>query len=138
MNSYKILTLSGHSPEFKQYENMVYSDFLESLRYGNDWFKMIDQDNYYQSYHQVIHGLLSRGDSTVRLAVFTDEPDTCLGWSLSSSSLLHYVYVKKDARKKGIGRELLPKGFDHITHLTTVGVIIWRQKLPTIKFNPFL
>jgi hypothetical protein len=117
---------------------MIYSDFLRTLRFGNDWFKLIDSDAYYGAYHQVIDALLSRPHSCVKLAVLSDEPDTCLGWSMSESNMLHFIYVKGDARNKGIGRSILPKEFDTITHLTTIGLSVWNNKFPNAIFNPFL
>ncbi len=138
MSSYKILSLSGSDPALRSYEAMIYSDFLKSLRYGNEWYSLIDSDRYFGVYKQVIASLLKRPLSNVRLAVLTDDPDTCLGWSLSEGKSLHYVFVKKDTRLQGIATELLPKNFTQVTHLTKAGRAIWCNKYQNAIFDPFL
>lgn len=45
--------------------------------------------------------------STTLLACAPDAPDTYLGWASACDGLLCYVYIKHQARKLGIGRELI-------------------------------
>jgi len=116
---------------------MIFKDFKRSLRHSNEWFGLIDKKIYYKVYQSVIESLLSRPESAVRLAVLADDLDNCLGWSLSESKKLHYVYVKEDFRNIGIAKSLLPKEFDQITHLTKAGQSIWQSKFPNVIFNPF-
>lgn len=73
----------------------------------------------------------------VALAVLTDDTDVVLGWSVYEGSILHFVFVKRDARKQGIGTELIPKNAEVITHLTKSGKAIWKKKHQYLKFNPF-
>lgn len=140
MSAYKVISLHGSDPSLGAYLSLIHSTFKRSLRYGNDWYKLIDKDCYYQAYNQVVTVLLSRPAALVRLAVLTDDPDTCLGWSLSEEKTLHYVFVKANVgiRKLGIGTHLLPKEFNRITHLTRIGREIWQSKFPEVVFNPFL
>lgn len=137
MSSYKILTLSGSDDALNPYRSMIYSDFLKSLRFGNEWYGLIDSDSYYLAYGKVLTHLLYQPGSKVMLAVLTDEPDTCLGWSLSNDKKFHYCFVKSDQRCKGIGRSLMPKTFDQVTHLTRIGQAIRKSKFSDIVFNPF-
>ena len=44
---------------------------------------------------------------TCKLLVPLDKPDVYLGWALFRGSYLDFVYVKKDARKLGFGRDLV-------------------------------
>lgn len=140
MNGIKILTFSGSDPALKRYEGLLYTSFLSSLRYGNEWFKEIDADVYYEVYHKLIENLLGRRETLVKLAVLPDDPDTCIGWSISEPRVLHYIYVKGDikARQLGIGKQLLPLEFNTISHLTKIGKVIWKKKFKHVKFNPFL
>ena len=141
MKGYKLLTFSGSDPALSPYKNMIYSYFMSSLRSGNSWFKEIEATVYKDVYHRVIESLLSRSLSTIRLAVLPDDPDTCIGWSLSENEkTVHYVFVKSgiDARRRGIGTDLLPKDFETLTHLTKNGICLWKNKFPQAKFNPFL
>lgn len=137
MSSYRVITLSGSDPALSPYRSMLYSDFLKSLRYGNDWFKEIDSKTFFTVYRGFIDAILNRVDTVVKLAVLSDDLDNCLGWSLYEGPKLHYVFVKKDYRKKGIANALLWKEFSQITHLTKTGKAIWHTKHPSVRFDPF-
>lgn len=132
---YKIISYLGvHLPN--EYVNLVIAPFLNSLRYGNDLFKLIDQDSYYKAYSKFVELLLKRPKAIVRLAELDDK--TVLGWSLSENEILHYVWVKKEVRRQGIARALLPKKFTSISHITNKGLNIWVNKFPEVKFDPFV
>lgn len=134
--SYKIVPHLGYELP-RQYQNMVYSKWLRSLRYGNDYFKLIDSAVYYDAYHRYIKTVLHRTNSIVRLAVLSDDMDVVLGFSISEKQILHYCHVHKDNRKQGIARSLVPFKVKAITHITKTGLSIWSSKLPTAIFNPF-
>ncbi len=143
MSVYRVITMNGSDPGLEPYRHLIFSSFLKSLRYLNPWFALIDQTAYFDMYHAVIENLLKRPMAVVKLAVLDDEPGedethTCLGWSLSEDNRLHYVFVKVDLRKQGIGKQLLPKDFNEISHLTVIGKHIWQRKFPKVAFNPFL
>lgn len=138
MSSYSVVILSGCDPMVRNYRPMIYSDWMKSLRFGNDWYKMIDSDAYYSIYEQIIDKLLCRENATVRLALMTDDLDLCCGWSLSEGSTLHYMFVKKDGRNQGIGTSLMPKDLTHVSHLTKIGQAIRKSKYPDVIFNPFI
>ena len=137
---YEILTFSAKDPAFAPYRNMVVSFFLRSLKSGNDWFDAIEAETYWHIYHGVIQAILSRMETTVKLAVLPDDPETALGFSLYEGHRLHYLCVKSgiEARRQGIGTALLPDGITHFTHLTKLGQKLWKKKYPEWKFNPFL
>ena len=57
-----------------------------------------------------VRAILARPDSVLRVACLPDDSDAILGWAVISADephTLHYVYVRKDARKQGIARLLL-------------------------------
>lgn len=135
-DSYKILKFAAiRLPD--QYRNMLFSEFLRSLRFGNEYFKLIEAEPYFQVYHAYFSVLLSRPESLVKIAVLTDDPDVALGWSLSEFDKLHYVYVKKDFRRTGIGRALVSEPFTRFSHVTKIALSLWTSKFPSAKFNPF-
>jgi len=138
MSSYKILTMSGTDPELSPYLGTLYVDFIHTLRSGCDWFKAIDEDRYYKKYKAEIPKFLARPEIVIRLACLTDDLDVCLGWSVSEGSKLHYVYVRKDQRRQGIGTSVLPKEFNTITHLTHSGWFFRKKVFPNIIFDPFI
>lgn len=135
-DSYQIISSPGpRLPE--SYRAIIYSRFMRSLRFGNDYFRLIDSDAYYRSYEKYIDVLLSRSGCVIHLAVLTDNHDVVLGWSMFENEKLHYVHVGKDYRKMGIAKELCHSPFTTITHLTKCGASIWNNKIPHVKFIPF-
>ena len=117
--------------------NLVLSSFLKGVRYGNEYFKLIDKDAYYTSYRNYIGHLLDRSRSILRLAILGGTPEVILGWSLMEFNTLHFVFVKKDVRRQGIARALVPGRIERITHLTKTGLALWSCKTPEAKFDPF-
>lgn len=134
--TYSIISFPGKSLP-ASYTNVVLVKWMRSLKYGNEFFKLINSDDYYASYQKYIQLLLNRSDSVVRLAVLSDDNDVVLGWSLIEGDILHYVHVQAEQRNKGIGKMLVPIRINIITHLTKTGMNIWNKKLSHAIFNPF-
>lgn len=116
-------------------KNLIYSSWLKGLRHGNDWFTLIDSKSYYKTYHDIVEALLS--EATVKIAHLKSDKDVILGYSVSSEKTLHWVFVKSLYRGKGVGKTLVPEGFDTVTHLTRLGVG-YLKKHPDLIFDPFL
>lgn len=133
--SYKIITYPGNQLP-QDMRSLIIAPFLNSLRYGNDLFKLIDKNSYYSVYPKYIEALLRRDNSIIKTAALDDE--TILGWSLIENKTLHYIWVKKEVRRQGIGQSLLPKEFDVISHITNKGMNIWVSKYPKVRFDPFI
>jgi GNAT superfamily N-acetyltransferase len=134
--SYKVVTYPGSElPE--AYRNLIFSKWMRSLRFGNEYYKLIDSDAYYSTYHKYIEMLLNRPTTSVNLAVLADEPDTALGWSVTEPGILHFIHVQRELRKQGIGKALTPPDTTVITHVTKIGLSLWPTKLPNARFNPF-
>lgn len=127
--------LGSELPE--TYRNMILAKWLRTLRFGNDFFKLIESDAYFESYQKYIKLILARPQCIVRLAVLTDAPDVCLGFSVSEPGTLCYVWVHKDNRKVGVATALTQFPFRYITHLTNTAMSIWSKKLPNVQFDPF-
>jgi GNAT superfamily N-acetyltransferase len=135
--SYKVISFTGHLPD--AYLNLIYSKWLRSLRFGNEYFKLIDSDSYYSTYNKYIGAILQRPNVCVRLAVLTDDADVVLGFSVCRGRTLDYVHVHKDQRRQGIGTALVPKDIEVITHLTNTGASIWASHTShKVIFNPFI
>lgn len=116
--------------------NLIRAPFLNSLRSGNDWYKLIDNDHYFAIYPKVIEALLLRPKIKVRFAELKDQ--TILGWCMYEDSLVHYIWVKSELRRQGIGQSLLPKEFDSVSHLTNKALRLWTQHYPHVRFTPFI
>lgn len=122
----------------KQYEPMIYSKWLRSLKFGNPAYKCLESSVYYKGYHDFIEKLMAKPDSVVRLAVLTDDQDIALGFSVAREDVLDYVHVQKDYRRQGIAKKLLPPKVTMFTHFTLVAGEIWRgnYKYRHLKFDP--
>lgn len=133
--SYRIVTMNASDIPTDMMP-LVLAPFLNSLRYGNDYFKFIDQNSYYHTYKRFItEVLLKRPGAKLRLAKLNDE--TVLGWCLFENKTLHYVWVKDEQRRQGIGKSIVP-AFDTFTHLTRRGMSIWASRFKDAIFNPFI
>lgn len=116
--------------------NFILATWLKGLRYGNDWFGLIDAPVYYSNYQKVIESILQSGATTVRVACLKESPDVILGYSVSQGDRLVWVFVKKSWRLIGIAKSLVPTGVKSVSHLTEVGKAILKKN-PTVSFNPF-
>lgn len=134
--SYTVVVCSGPSLA-EQYRPMIYSKWLRSLRYGNEFFKRIDQTSYFKSYHKYISQLLADPKTTICLAALSDDRDVVLGFSVSRGTILDYVHVHKDNRNLGIANSLIPKSIDTYSHITKDAEKYLRNKLAKWNFNPF-
>jgi len=135
-SSYQVIQFKG--PELPEcYTSLIYSKWLRSLRYGNDYFKLIEPDSYYKTYNKHIEFILTRPNAVIRLAVLADDHDVVLGFSVVRDNILDYVHVHKDQRRQGIGTALVPSGISTITHLTKIALAIWPDH-PNWDFNPFI
>jgi hypothetical protein len=134
--SYAVIAYLGKDlPE--TYRNMILAKWLRTLRFGNDFFRLIESNAYFETYQKYIKAIIGRPQCVVRLAVLSDAPDVCLGFSVSEPDTLHYVWCHKDNRKIGVASALMQFPFSVITHLTSAGMGIWHKKFPAAKFNPF-
>lgn len=135
-STYTVLAYPGSKlPE--QYRNLVYAKTLRCLHRSNDFFRLVDANDFYFTYQNYLAQLLQHTKMVVRLAVLSDDRDIVLGFSLARGSILDFVYVHKDHRRARIGTHLLPDGITTISHLTKVGMMIWATKYANWKFNPF-
>lgn len=99
---------------------------------------MIDHDAYFQNYDEVIKEMLARTDCQIKIACLKEDPDVILGYCVFENKTVHWIYVKEVWRRIGLSSDLLPTGFDTITHITDRGKKILDKKYPNTKFNPFL
>lgn len=136
MDSYTILEFKG--PELpEQYINCVVKKFKNNLRYSNEYFRLIDKAAFNSAYERYIHNIINQHNCSIRLAVLSDDHDVVLGFAVLQPKTVHYVFVDKDQRRLGIGKNLIKESFDTFTHITKVGMLLWPAKFPQAKFNPF-
>ena len=136
--TYKVLTFRGAElPD--QYLGLVVSRWVRTLKYGSDWFKLVDPASYWRSYPPFIASILQRPNTIVKIAVIADDPDVAFAFAVLEAEALHYVHVQKDGRRQGIATEILKNlSILKVTHLTRTGVAFWVARLSTAKFDPFV
>ena len=118
-------------------EAFIFSTWLRGLRFGNDWFELIESDSYYKAYHRVIEMILKDPGTVITVACLKDDAVVILGYSVANSlGGLHWVHVKSAWRGIGIANSLKPQAVDYVTHLTNTGRSILK-KHPKVIFNPF-
>jgi hypothetical protein len=118
--------------------NFIMATWLRGLKFGNDWFELIDSDSYYSVYHSVIELILANTGTEIKVACLKEDPGVILGYSVYNGDKAHWCHVKSAWRKIGIAKSLMPKEIKTVTHLTVMGKRILDKKDKTIKFNPFL
>lgn len=119
-------------------ENFVFSTTLAGLYYGDSWFSKIVKARFIHHYRQILKGILSKPTTQVRVACIKDDPNEIKGFSIlvNNGQALMWVFVKKDWRKKGIAKALVPDTITEVTNLTALGEILIK-KYPKLTFNPF-
>jgi hypothetical protein len=115
--------------------HFIYATWLRGLYYGNDWFREIDQDIYFNAYSKSIENILSRTHVKIDVSCLKDDQDVVLGYVVYEKHVMHWIFVKQPWRKFGIAKDLLPKDIQIVTHLTKVGKSLKPQNW---IFNPFL
>jgi len=90
---------------------------------------------YYGAHEILILKLLQRSDVT--LACYPEDEDLILGWRCIEGSRLHYVCVKPDYRRDGIGRCLVSDLLGRSMTLTHWTDVCDRLPIPkTWKYHP--
>ena len=121
----------------KEEHGIIFATFLRGLYYGDSWFSLIPKDIFMNNYKLVIKAILDKPGTVIKIACLPDDPTVILGYSVLSGDYqtLHWVYVKKHWRERGIGRSLVPAHPTYVSHLTELGKIL----LPKLNatFNPF-
>lgn len=137
MSGFKVRTYSGSDPRLEPYLGKIVGNWLNTLRWTNDWFKLIDKRSYYETYQRAIKAILARPSCQASLAVLSDDEDVCVGWAVFEGKTLHYCFVNRTGRRQRIATAVVPKDFDKMSHLTVTGVVIWKTKFPKAIFDPF-
>lgn len=116
--------------------NFILSTWLKGLYYGNSEVKQMPQELYYQQYADKFLATLNSPDVKVSVACLQDDTNTIIGYLVSTGTAVHWLYVKKDFRSKGIANLLL-KHDNYLTYTlsTKAGSAIAKKK--KLTYNPF-
>lgn len=116
----------------------IMASFLRGLYYGDSWFSIIPKNLFMGAYKHVAEAIVKSPKNAVKVAVLKEDPTVIIGYSILNRELdkIHFVYVKKDWRNKGLGKALTPLYPRVATHLTKTGKSLL-SKYPDCVFNPF-
>lgn len=117
----------------------VLATFLRGLYYGDSWFGEIPKPIFMTNYSIIAEKLIDSPKTIIKVACLPDSPDVILGYSILSADFqgIHWMYVKSMWRKKGIAKSLTPQYASYVTHLSSLGKLLLKEKLKTAIFNPF-
>jgi len=111
---------------------LIYATWLKATYYGNNWFKQIKEEIFFNNYKKIIAHRLA--NNVVTVCCSEKDPDVVFGYSVSGPGVLHWVYVKKAWRRAGIAKNLIPQDCKEITSITKMGKLCNKGRL---DFNPF-
>jgi GNAT superfamily N-acetyltransferase len=120
-------------------ENFIFSTALAGLYYGDSWFSKIKKAVFINHYRKILQDILAKPSTRVRVACIKEDPDEIKGYAVlvNHEKALMWIFVKKDWRKNGIAKALVPITVTEVTNLTTLGAILMK-KYPQLSFNPFV
>lgn len=113
----------------------ILATWLKGLRFGNLWYRLIEDKIYFRMYHRVIESILAKPGVSITVACLKEDPMVIVGYSISEGDKLHWVHVKKAWRKIKTATALVSPNTQTVTHLTDTGKTIFLRKNWT--FNPF-
>jgi hypothetical protein len=87
---------------------------------------------------KIIKLILNTPNVYVKIAHSNEDPDVIIGWACLAPSIIHYVYVRRDARRLGVANALL-SDFKRQDPVIYTHVPLFRSiKLPsTWSYNPY-
>lgn len=112
----------------------IYSTWLRGLYHGNEYFNAMPAQIFYSHYKSVIKPFIETKVSNKLIACLKEDHDVILGYSVTRSNILDWIFVKPPWRNMGLAKELIPAGITKCTHLTKTGLNI---KPKSWVFNPF-
>ena len=117
----------------------VMSTWLRGLYYGDSWFSLIPKDRFMSQYKLILEAIIAKPSNTILVACDIEDHDTIFGFSCLSTdfNMVHWTFVKKLFRGKGIGKSLVPQNPISVSHLTETGKALLKSKFPNTVFDPF-
>lgn len=128
--------------EFKSEDlNFIKATWLNSIFYGSETFKHIPKSTFMHHYspllEKIILGDLNVPANKIFVACLKDDEDAIIGYTVhNGDNTLHFVYVKEDFRRIGVGTillETLPNP-QYSTHFIEAS----KNRFKHLTFNPFI
>lgn len=120
-------------PEDKDF---ILDSWCKGQYYGSPYWVQIPKHIFHNQFATRIVRLLSKSNTSIDVAVLSEDPNTIIGFIVYSGSALHWAYTKNDYRGYGILNLLLKdKDIQIVTSTTLPGAAITKKK--KFIFNPF-
>lgn len=119
-----------------QDKNFILSTWLKGQRYGSTYFALIQQDKYFEKYGERIIEILKTPGVSLNVACDEANPTWIAGFSVFRGDEIFWIHVRKDYRRRGIGRLLLGgQEMRTAKAITSIGSKIAQNH--GIEFDPF-
>lgn len=117
----------------------VMSTWLRGLYYGDSWFSLIPKAIFMANYKLILEAIIAKPTNVILIACDINDHDTIFGFSCLSMdfNVIHWTFVKKLFRGKGVGKSLVPQSPVSVSHLSETGKALLASKFPNTVFNPF-
>lgn len=117
--------------------SFVYHSWLTSLRAGSPYHRSIPKTEYYDGQKQILYKILDNAHTIV--ATPKEHPSIIAGyivWESSEPAIIHYIYIKSDYRRMGLGSLLVEVA-------SSGGKVVATHRTNDVKgkdflFNPYL
>jgi len=87
----------------------------------------MSEDALYRAHRLLVDDVLSRDGVSVVVGAISSVPEAALGWACAELGLIHFIFVKGECRRNGVGTALLSAAVKlagpswHASHLTSEG-----------------
>lgn len=117
----------------------VMATFLRGLYYGDPWYQQVPKDIFMDHYSKAAKAAWASPLFKIKVACLKEDSNIILGYSILSADdvAVVWLFVKSAWRRQGIGKSLLPENPIYVTHLTTLGKSLIKEKFPTLEYNPY-
>lgn len=127
----------------------IHSSWGSSYYAGSNAVKYLTPDEFHFCHRQLRERFFDQPNKQLIVCTPDDDPWLILGWiaveTISSASVIHYIYVKSAFKSQGIARELVkrtihktPVVFTHVTERATKIMCRKPERFYDWKFIPHL
>lgn len=118
-------------------KDFIFNSWLHSQYWSSKYYQKMPQTLFFKEYTRYITRLLVNPMCSIDVAVLDSDPNMVIGYLIYRGKTIHWAYVKKEYRSKGILTLLMKdKEFEQYTGSTIAGHSI--AKLLNLIFNPFI
>lgn len=129
----------------------IHETWRKNYYKGANYSKHLSPQEFDAAHRPIRNNILLKRDATIIVAASKEDPDVIIGWIAvqkplqSKGMFLHYLYVKEEFRRLGIGSELVkraipdePVMFTHMTRKISFIRNMSPEKFMNFHFFPHL